>query len=448
LCGEPNNLDTGSRFKPGTGFAGMTLKGSIKGTAQYRKENIMQPTWLLAGWLIDGTGGPIRHNVVIKISGGSIVELDQTETTLESFMQKKTADLFDFSEYTVVPGLVDSHVHLSMSGTEDPKVRQRQLEAEFEEIEPVISKHVQSHLDNGIVAVRDAADHLGRVMHYKTQCLESKKMPIHLKVAGKGWFKQDRYGKMIGRSPQKGETLAMAIQRDLDEIYPKKPDHLKIVNSGINSLVNFGRQMSPQFNPEEMKEAVKIAADHGLPVMVHANGYEPVKIAVEAGCRSIEHGFFIGEDNLKRMADQGTFWVPTVCTMKGYVETLEAGSDQAINAKKYLDHQVEQMALGKKLGVLMATGTDSGSMGVHHGPGLLEELRLFVKAGFNIEEAICCASANGAALLGIESIGNISPSKEASFLAIKGSPDNLPDNFDQHHVVFFKGDRWTVSRVP
>jgi imidazolonepropionase-like amidohydrolase len=134
--------------------------------------------------------------------------------------------------------------------------------------------------------------------------------------------------------------------------------------------------------------------------------------------------------------------------MKGYVETLEAGSDQAINAKKYLDHQVEQMALGKKLGVLMATGTDSGSMGVHHGPGLLEELRLFVKAGFNIEEAICCASANGAALLGIESIGNISPSKEASFLAIKGSPDNLPDNFDQHHVVFFKGDRWTVSRVP
>jgi imidazolonepropionase-like amidohydrolase len=409
------------------------------------KENMMQSTCVLAGRLIDGTGRPAQKNVMIHIKDGIITKLDQIKTGLESFIPKASADLIDFSEYTVVPGLVDSHVHLSMSGTQDPKVRQRQLEAGFEEIEPVISKHVQSYLDNGIVAVRDAADHLGRVMDYKTQCLESKNMPIHLKVAGKGWFKQDRYGKLIGRSPQKGETLAMAIQRDLDEIYPKKPDHLKFVNSGINSLVNFGQQTSPQFDPGEMKEAVKTAADHDLPVMVHANGYEPVKIAVEAGCRSIEHGFFIGEDNLKRMADQGTFWVPTVCTMKGYVETLEAGSDQAVTAKKYLDHQVEQMALGKKLGILMVTGTDSGSMGVHHGGGLLEELRLFVKAGFKIEEAICCASANGAALLGIESIGNISPSKEASFLAIKGSPDNLLDNFDQHHIVFVKGKRWPIS---
>jgi imidazolonepropionase-like amidohydrolase len=405
----------------------------------------MKPTSILAGWLIDGTGGPIRHNVVIKIIGGSIVELGQIETTLESFTQKSTADLVDLSEYTVMPALVDSHVHLSMSGVEDPKVRHRQLEAGFGEIRPVISKHVQNHLDNGIVAVRDGADHLGRVMDYKNQCLESTTLPIYLKVAGKAWYKKDRYGKLIGRSPKEGETLAMAIQRDLAELYPKKPDHLKIVNSGINSLVNFGRPMSPQFDPGEMKEAVKVAVDHDLPVMVHANGYEPVKIAVEAGCRSIEHGFFMGEDNLKRMADSGTFWVPTVCTMKGYAVTLDAESREALTAQKYLDHQVEQMALGKKLGVLMAAGTDSGSMGVHHGRGLLEELRLFVKAGFNIEEAICCASANGAALLGIKSIGNISPSKEASFLAIKGSPDNMPANFDQHHVVFFKGDRWKYN---
>jgi predicted amidohydrolase YtcJ len=149
----------------------------------------MKPTSILAGWLIDGTGGPIRHNVVIKIIGGSIVELGQIETTLESFMQKSTADLVDFSEYTVVPALVDSHVHLSMSGVEDPKVRHRQLEAGFEEIRPVISKHVQSHLDNGIVAVRDGADHLGRVMDYKNQCLESTNLPIYLKVAGKAWYK-------------------------------------------------------------------------------------------------------------------------------------------------------------------------------------------------------------------------------------------------------------------
>jgi imidazolonepropionase-like amidohydrolase len=407
----------------------------------------MQTTSILAGWLIDGTGGPVRNNVVIKMSGGAFVEIDQIDTTVESFIQKSTPDLIDFSNYTVIPALVDSHVHLSMSGTGNPEVRQHQLEAGFEEIKPVIARHVQSHLDNGIIAVRDAADHLGRVMNYKTECFESKDTPIYLKVAGKGWYKQDQYGKIIAQPTRKGETLAQALERGLAELYPKKPDHIKIVNSGINSLANFGEQTSPQFDPEELKEAVKVASEHDLSLMVHANGYEPVKIAVEAGCRSIEHGFFMGEDNLKRMADWGTFWVPTACTMKGYAETLEAGSKQAVTAEKYLDHQMKQIALGKKLGVLIAAGTDAGSMGVHHGRGLLEELRIYVQSGLHLEEAIGCASGNGAALLGIDGIGTISLSKEASFVAVKESPDNLLDYFSQHHIVFIKGEKRAVSSV-
>lgn len=412
---------------------------------KYDKENKVRRVCVLAGWLIDGTGKPARKNVKIKIHDGAFVEIIQVETDLESLQQRSEVELIDFSEYTVLPALVDSHVHLFMSGTKDLMVRQNQLEAGFEEIRPVISEHIHRYLALGTVAVRDGADRLGHAMRYKEQCLEPQKMPIYLKVAGKAWKRQGRYGKLIGRSPQNGETLAMAIQRDLEELYPQKPDHIKIVNSGINSLLNFGKQTPPQFNLEEMKEAIKVAADHDLTVMVHANGDEPVRIAVEAGCRSIEHGFFLGEDNLKRMADRGTFWVPTACTMKGYAETLGVESPEAIAAQKYLDHQVQQMVLGKRLGVTMAVGTDAGSMGVHHGRAILEELKLFVRAGFCLEEAVCCASGNGADLLGIEGVGSISLSKEASFIAVKGNPASLPENFKKNRIVFIRGERLPVS---
>jgi imidazolonepropionase-like amidohydrolase len=406
---------------------------------KFNKKNLGRSKFVFAGWLIDGTGKPVRKNVMIKIHDGKFVEINQVETGLESLRQKAEVDLIDFSEYTVLPALVDSHVHLFMSGTQEFKVRQKQLEAGFEEIRPVISEHIHRHLDNGIVAVRDGGDHQGHAMRYKEQCFELQNMPIYLKVAGKAWKRQGRYGKLIGRSPEKGETLAMAIQRDLTGLYPQKPDHIKIVNSGINSLINFGKPTLPQFDSEELKDAIEVAADHDLSVMVHANGDEPVRLAVEAGCRSIEHGFFMGKDNLKRMADQGTFWVPTACTMKGYAETLGAESPEAIAAQRYLDHQVEQMALGKSLGVTMAVGTDAGSMGVHHGRAVLEELKLFVRAGFCLEEAICCASGNGAALLGIKRAGSISVSKEASFIAVKGSPAVLPENFEKNRIVFIKG---------
>jgi imidazolonepropionase-like amidohydrolase len=322
-------------------------------------------TSVFAGWFIDGTGKTALNQVMITFHDGLITEVAEKHLETGPDYHQLHGGVMDLSGFTLVPALVDAHVHLFMSGTEDIMIRQHQLEAGFEEIRPVMEEHLSRYLAHGIIAVRDGGDHLGHAMRYKEQCLDFKTAPIFLKVAGKAWNRKGRYGKLIGRFPQEGETLAQAIEKDLAELYPEKPDHIKIVNSGINSLKNFGKQTLPQFCPEEMKEAVRAAADHGLPVMVHANGEEPVKIAVEAGCRSIEHGFFSGEDNLRRMADHGTYWVPTACTMKGYAETLPPDSREAFSARRYLEHQVAQMGLAEKLKVPMAVGTDSGSMGVH-----------------------------------------------------------------------------------
>ncbi len=384
------------------------------------------------GWLIDGTGGPASENAVIEVRNG-IIETVAINPDKPDFIGKpenndREPETVDLSEYTVIPALMDCHVHLFMSGTADMEIRRRQLEAGYGEIEPVIAGHVEDHLASGVVAVRDGADRSGHAMRYRDSNPNMRNTPLRIKVAGRAWNRPGRYGKLIGRSPEKGQTLAEAIGNDLEKLAPRRPDHVKIVNSGINSLKHFGRQTPPQFDPREMKEAVKVSGANGLPTMVHANGVEPVKIAVEAGCRSIEHGFFIGEDNLRRMSDRGTFWVPTACTMKGYAETLDPRSPEAEAALKYLDHQVEQMALGRELGVDMAVGTDAGSMGANHGVAVLEELKLFVRAGFRIEEAISCATGKAARLMDIKTLGELRPGKEAAFIAVKGRPENLLAN--------------------
>jgi imidazolonepropionase-like amidohydrolase len=117
--------------------------------------------------------------------------------------------------------------------------------------------------------------------------------------------------------------------------------------------------------------------------------------------------------------------------MKGYAETLDPGSPEAAIAGRYLDHQLEQMAMGKKLGVSMAVGTDAGSMGVNHGEAVVEELELFAKAGFTVEEAIGCAARKAACLLGLDTLGVLRPGKKAAFVAVKGRPENIFQNYRQ-----------------
>jgi len=102
----------------------------------------------------------------------------------------------------------------------------------------------------------------------------------------------------------------------------KQADHVKIVNSGLNSLLNFGKETSPQFPLGDLKKAVLCAHKKGHKVMIHANGRNPVRDAIDSGCDSIEHGFFMGTENLRRLADEQITWVPTAFTMEAYARTL------------------------------------------------------------------------------------------------------------------------------
>lgn len=396
-------------------------RGSNRGEAKDRQV-------VRAGWLVDGTGGAIQAGVGLEICGGVI----KTVTAAWKDFGIANGEGLDLAGFTVLPGLADSHVHLTMSGTGDPDVRKAQLHADYEQAAAVMEHHIEQHLAGGVVAVRDGGDAGGHVLQYR----RGRSLPILVRSAGRAWRQRGRYGRLIGRPPAPEQGLARAVATD----HPM-PDHVKIVNSGLNSLRVFGKETPPQFTENEMRGAVAAAADRGLGVMVHANGRAPVAMAVDAGVRSVEHGFFMGAENLARMAEAGTIWVPTAVTMWAYARRLPAQGEEAQMARRNFDHQMEQLRAARRLGVRVAMGTDAGSLGVHHGKAMGREMAIFMEAGWPLAEAVQCGSSGAASLLGGEYTGMVAPGHSATFIAVPGPPEDLPRSLDRVAWIWVDGER-------
>ena len=389
------------------------------------------------GWLIDGSGDPVRKNVQLRVVGGHIdAVVKNSPRKSDRNPDKLKAETLDLADATILPALVDSHVHLTMSGTMDPTARIRQLDAGFDTTEIAVRRHLTQHLAAGVLAVRDGGDKKGHLLRYKLDCLPAQGVPVQIKCAGRGWHKPGRYGNLIGRALESTISLARAISLENDKI-----NHVKIVNSGLNSLTEFGKETLPQFEGNELQAAVSAADQLGLKTMVHANGQKPVQTAVAAGCHSIEHGFFMGSDSLRAMADKAVFWVPTAVTMQAYGRYLSRIGKKSEIAQQNLDHQLEQLMAARQYEVPIALGTDAGSPAVDHGVAIVDEMKILMEAGFSIEETIRCATFNGTQLLGIKDPGLLVQGMPATFIAVKGDPSGLPDSLRHLQGIWVKGER-------
>lgn len=386
----------------------------------------------LCGSLIDGSGGPIMERVLVHIKDGIITAIE-----IRHDNNHLPLGTIDWSDCTLIPALVDCHVHLFMSGTADPAVRSSQLHYTFKEARAVIASHISAQIRHGIVALRDGGDYGGHALRFKGEGMPGVRHPILISCAGRAWHALGRYGSLIGRAPDNDLSLAQSIAAE-----PESPDHIKIVNSGINSLTEFGKETRPQFSLQELMKAIKTAEHIGLKTMVHANGRVPVESAAQAGCHSLEHGYFMGEDNLKLIADRRIYWIPTAYAMKAYARLAKKASGEAHIAQKNIDHQLNQIRLAREIGVPMAIGTDCGSLGVNHGDAFSEEMRLFVEAGFTIPEVVRLATASGAQLLGLEhEIGELKVGMPASFVVLKGNPAAMFDSLKSPERVYYKAVR-------
>ncbi|MEM5788475.1 MAG: amidohydrolase family protein [Syntrophobacteraceae bacterium] len=384
----------------------------------------------LAGYMIDGTGSPSKRDVLITVKDGTIVSVDQVD---HKEIGGSDTNCLDFSDCTFLPGLVDCHVHLCWSGTVDKKLRKEQLDFTFEQSKALIQQRIAKYLSYGVVALRDGGDSRAFTLRFKKEYLPGPECPV-LKAAGSAWRAAGRYGKIIARPPEEGLTLAEGIARQSEV-----PDHTKIINSGLNSLADFGRETKPQFSAGELKAAIQQSRRLGRKVMVHANGEIPVREAIEAGCDSVEHGYFMGSDNIMRLADRGITWIPTAFAMKALSMALPNGIEADV-ARKTLDHQLEQIALARQMGVRLGVGTDSGGFGLRHGQSYIEELHTLMEAGSSIEEVIGWASKEGTRLLDLDDrMGRIMPGMPAGFIIVPGPPESLPGSLRDLRNVYFGG---------
>lgn len=378
-------------------------------------------TLIHAGWLIDGQGNAPLADQWITIQGGRIAKIASAPKGVPL-----PKEALDFSHATILPALMDAHVHLALSGTTDAAARSAQLENDPEQTRQLIEQHLYAHNQCGIAAVRDAGDRQAMVLAFKKHSAQPR-----LAATCWAWHRPGRYGGMIGRTLTRDTIQKAPFTKAL-----KGADHIKLIQSGLNSLDGYGRQTAPQFTADQLAVIARRANQLKLPVMVHANGEVPVTMAIQAGCRSIEHGYFMGRDNLMRMADQQIVWVPTTIPMAVLTRPKLVTAAQADVARKTLDHQLAQIDFARHQGVPIALGTDAGAIGVCHGAAVIEEIGYYIAAGMALPEAIQCATLNNAALMGLEKQGALRQDWSADMIAVPGPPDDVPESLHRIERVW------------
>ena len=384
------------------------------------KLNQNQNYILKTGPVIDGRQGCIINGAgCIFIEDGLIAALKFGNDT--SFMftdpRRKLVRL-DLAEFTVLPALVDCHVHLALDGKDFASARRRW------EQPGEMAKQVQSELEDtlghGILAVRDGGDRAGIGLYTRKQVgTESMAGPV-IRSPGFALRKPGTYGSFLGRGVEMER-----LDETLDQLVRNGVDHVKVIVSGVVSFKEYGRVGSLQYTSAELSAIVQGARARGLPVMAHASSNAAVRLAIEAGADTVEHGYFLSRESLQQMAAKGKAWIPTVIPVAARLncraEDGGPGRQERLVLERTVARQLAMISEAVSLGVTLGVGTDAGAAGVEHGGGYLKELALYRRAGLAPAEIIRCATVNGAHILGLD-WGDIKPGRPAALIAVAGNP--------------------------
>lgn len=296
----------------------------------------------------------------------------------------------------VMPALVEAHCHLFLDGGElDFARRSRYLDAPFDAMCETARCNLTRTLGHGITLVRDAGDRYG-INH----AMRAESKTVQVRSAGIALRRPGRYGSFMAR-----EVATLDDARATIREFAGTADDLKIIQTGIIDFESGTVKGRPQFDREELTAIVRCAHDAGLRTFAHCSGTEGIEVAVQAGVDSIEHGFFMTEPILRRMADQGTAWVPTFSPVDFQWRRPEfAGWSPATVAslRGILDGHAQHVALAAQLGVNLVAGSDAGSPGVEHGGGLIAELFHFLDCGLTMQQTLRTATSLPRRLWGAE----------------------------------------------
>ena len=385
-----------------------------------------------AGQLLDRPGRPARGPSTIVIRDGRVAEV------LSGFEAAATAHLagaevIDLRDKFVLPGLVDSHVHLtSDTGGVMSQLEEVQLNPPAKAYNALVN--ARKTLAAGFTTVRNLGDRDGVTLALRDAIRDGKVVGPNIVDAGTSISTTSGHmDAALGFRDDLRETLdrhdnlcdgADGCRRAVRLQVARGADVIKIATTGgVNSRIGAG--LGQQMFADEAQAIVATARLYGKKVAVHAHGSDGVKIALAAGVNSVEHGTVLDEESLELFRKSGAYYVPTLSTVNGYLERLAADPNAyspAVRAKVDWRIKVTGESLRKAVprGVKIAFGTDAGVS--KHGRNA-DEFELMVKHGMTPMQALEAATVNAADLLGLNAdVGSLETGKRADLIAVDGDP--------------------------
>ncbi len=391
---------------------------------QFKDGYKMSYTLIYNGTLIDGNGGESTPNAAVLIKNNKIIDVG-TEDSIK--IPEEKIKRIDAHGMFILPGFIDSHVHIMANGFKFEDTMYDPLSFYFYKGAYNLNKTINA----GITTVRDAglAD-IGIKMAVDEGLITGPRLLISvmpLSTSG-GHFDLNLNSGFNMRVSYPGlpENIGdgeAEVRKRVREMLRAGADFIKLSTTGGVMSANDGPK-DIQYTVEELKVVVHEAKCHGdKKVMVHAHGAEGIKNALKAGVYSIEHGSCLDDEAIQMMIHQGTYLIPTFVVMKNNKKFAEAGELPEYSTKQAIeivDIHEKNIKKAYNAGVKIVMGSDCGV--VPHGLNL-EELGNLCDIGMSPIEAIMAGTKNAAIFLGIDDkIGTIESGKLADIVISKKDP--------------------------
>lgn len=380
--------------------------------------------------LFDGSGVAPRPAEVV-IEGDRIVEVFTGQGTVAAGGDR----VIDLPDGTLLPGLIDAHVHLIGSGEPgDSAFGVGDITRSIPEVTLNCLRNAQRDLESGFTTVRDAA-----CRHYADIALREainrgdlrgpriwacglgitstaghmdreKALPPHLSLPGPS---------AVADNPDEArKAVRQNLRFDVDFI--------KFNATLTEHIRRYQGYCAPEMTAETMRALIEEAHWHGRRVTAHCYGGDGADWALEAGIDGIEHGFYLTDPQLERMAAQGTVLCPTLSVVGKFREmgqrALPPGS-RHLEAwrQKAMAHAWKMTGRARELGVSIICGTDAAMPYVTHG-GNAFELEMLVEAGLSTSEALVAATGAAGSGIGFPEVGQVASGFFADLVLVDGDP--------------------------
>ena len=389
--------------------------------------NVVTKTVIHAGYLIDGSNDNPMNEMSIYVVDNKISEV------ITGYVQPEPDDQYiDLTGYTVLPGLIDMHVHLtSNQSSANRYTESTSLNPADYAIRSV--NNAKKTLMAGFTTVRNLGDSDTVTVSLRNEIAKGTVPGPRIFTAGKSIASTGGHAdgtNSLSQALSSDPGPADGIINSSDDAYKavrhrykEGADLIKITATG-GVLSNAKNGQNPQLTEEEIRSVVEAARDYGFKVAAHAHGSEGIIRAVRAGVDSIEHGTLMDAEGMTLMREEGVYYVPTLLAGAWVAEkALIEDYYPPFVQKKALEigpQLISTFSKAYQAGVKIAFGTDTGV--TPHGNNA-KEFKLMVDAGMTTKEAILSATLHASILLGEqENLGSISKGKLADIIAVSGNP--------------------------